>query len=145
SAREVRHVTLTVLWLLPLAGAILIAGMPPHLAKYMSVLVALGTLAVAGGVALAFAPDYHRYQFTESLPWIPPLHVFYRLGIDGISLWLVLLNAFLTLIAVLATPVAMRGASRFLALMLAMSAGMAGVLLATDLVLFYVFWEAMLI
>jgi NADH-quinone oxidoreductase subunit M len=137
--------TLTTLWLLPLIGAILIAGMPPHFAKYMSVLVALGALAIAGYVALSFAPDYHQYQFTESLPWIPPLHVFYRVGIDGISLWLVLLNAFLTLIALLATPVGMRGASRFLALMLAMSAGMAGVLLATDLVLFYVFWEAMLI
>ena len=137
--------TLTVIWLLPLVGAILIAGMPPHLAKYMGVLVALGALGVAAFVALEFAPDYHHYQFTESLPWIPPLHVFYRLGIDGISLWLVLLNAFLTLIALLATPVGMRGASRFLALMLAMSAGMAGVLLATDLVLFYVFWEAMLI
>ncbi len=137
--------TLTVLWLLPLVGAILIAGMPPRLAKYMGVLVAVGTLAIAAFVALEFAPDYHRYQFTESLPWIPPLHVFYRLGIDGISLWLVLLNALLTVVALLATPVSMRGASRFLALMLAMSAGMAGVLLATDLVLFYVFWEAMLI
>ena len=137
--------TLTVLWLLPLLGAILVAGMPPHLAKYMGVLVALGTLAVAAYVALSFAPDWHSYQFDESLPWIPPLHIFYRLGIDGISLWLVLLNAFLTLIALLATPASMRGASRFVALMLAMSAGMAGVLLATDLVLFYVFWEAMLI
>ena len=137
--------TLTVLWLLPLLGAILIAGMPPHLAKYMGVLVALATLALAGYVALSFAPDWHHYQFDESVPWIPSLHVFYRLGIDGVSLWLVLLNAFLTLIALLATPAEMRGASRFIALMLAMSAGMAGVLLATDLVLFYVFWEAMLI
>jgi NADH-quinone oxidoreductase subunit M len=137
--------TLTVLWLLPLLGAFLIAGMEPRLAKFMGVLVALGTLAIAGFVALSLAPDYHRFQFTESAPWIPSLHVFYRLGIDGISVWLVLLNALLTVIALLATPVGMRGASRFLALMLGMSAGMAGVLLATDLVLFYVFWEAMLI
>ncbi len=137
--------TLTVIWLLPLIGALLVAFMPPHLAKYSGVLVALGSLAAAGYVALSFQPGYHQYQFTEATPWIPQLHVFYRLGIDGISLWLVLLNAFLTLIAVLATPVLMRGSSRFIALMLAMSAGMAGVLLATDLVLFYVFWEAMLI
>src|SRR5205823_5316374 len=84
-------------------------------------------------------------RFTGALPWIPQLHVFYRLGVDGISLWLVVLNAFLALIALLATPVSMKGASRFIGLMLAMSAGMAGVLMATDLVLFYVFWEAMLI
>jgi NADH-quinone oxidoreductase subunit M len=55
------------------------------------------------------------------------------------------LNAFLTVIAILATPITTRRLSRFVALMLAMSAGLAGVFLATDLVLFYVFWEAMLI
>jgi NADH-quinone oxidoreductase subunit M len=137
--------TLTVIWLLPLIGGLLIAFMPPHLAKYMAVLVAVSALALAGYVALSFEPGYHKYQFTEALPWIPQLHIFYRLGVDGISLWLVVLNAFLTLIAVLATPVSMKGASRFIGLMLAMSAGMAGVLMATDLVLFYVFWEAMLI
>ena len=136
---------LSVIWLLPLVGSILIAFLPPHLAKYMAVLVSLAALFVAAYVAVLFAPDYHRFQFAESLPWIPQLHVFYRLGVDGISLWLVLLNAFLTTIALLATPLSTRNVSRFLALMLAMSAGMAGVLMATDLVLFYVFWEAMLI
>jgi len=137
--------TLTIVWLLPLAGALLIAALPPHVAKYMGVLVSLGTLFVTGIVAVLFAPDYHRFQFAEVLPWIPQLHVFYRLGVDGISVWLLVLNALLTVVAMLATPVAMRNVSRFLALMLAMSAGMAGVLMATDLVLFYVFWDAMLI
>ena len=136
---------LSVIWLLPLIGAILVAFLPPHFAKYMAVIVSLGALLVAAYVAVLFAPDYHRFQFTETLPWIPQLHVFYRLGVDGISLWLVLLNAFLTTIALLATPLGTKNVSRFLALMLAMSAGMAGVLMATDLVLFYVFWEAMLI
>jgi NADH-quinone oxidoreductase subunit M len=55
------------------------------------------------------------------------------------------LNAFLTVIAILATPMSTRHLNRFVALMLAMSAGLAGVFMATDLVLFYVFWEAMLI
>ena len=110
--------TLTVLWLLPLVGGLLIAFMPPHLAKYMAVLVALGSLTIAGYVALSFEPGFHKYQFTEAVPWIPQLHVFYRLGVDGISLWLVVLNAFLTLIAVLATPVSMKRASRFIGLML---------------------------
>jgi NADH-quinone oxidoreductase subunit M len=137
--------TLSVIWLLPLIGAILVAFMPPHFAKYMAVLVSVGVLLVAGFVAFSFAPDWHRFQFDESTPWIPQLHIFYRLGVDGISLWLVVLNAFLTVVAVLATPLSTKNVSRFLALMLAMSAGMAGVLMATDLVLFYVFWEAMLI
>jgi len=137
--------TLTSIWLVPLIGAILIAFMPPRFAKWMGVLVALVTLGISGGVALAFAPNFHGYQFTEQVPWIPQLHIFYHLGVDGISVWLVVLNALLTVIAVLATPVEKPGASRFIALLLAMSAGMAGVFLAVDLVLFYVFWEAMLI
>ncbi|MHB8612131.1 MAG: complex I subunit 4 family protein, partial [Candidatus Dormibacteraceae bacterium] len=97
------------------------------------------------GVAFTFEPGYRGYQYSEAVPWIPQLRVFYRLGVDGISLWLVVLNAFLTVIALLATPVSTRNVNRFVALMLAMSAGLAGVFMATDLVLFYVFWEAMLI
>jgi NADH-quinone oxidoreductase subunit M len=137
--------TLTTIWLLPLISAVLVAFMPPRLAKWMGVLAALVTLGIAGGVAFTFAPSVHGYQFTEQVPWIPQLNVFYHLGVDGISIWLVVLNALLTVIAVLATPVTMRSANRFIALMLAMSAGLAGVFLAVDLVLFYVFWEAMLI
>ena len=137
--------TLTVIWLLPLIGAALIAFMPPRFAKWFGVVVAVAALGIAAGVAFSFAPAYRGYQFTETVPWIPQLRIFYRLGIDGISLWLVVLNAFLTVIAILATPVASRHVNRFVALMLAMSAGLAGVFMATDLVLFYVFWEAMLI
>ena len=111
----------------------------------MSVAAAVAALIVTAVVALIFDPNVSGYQFSEKITWIPQFHIFYRLGVDGISLWLVLLNAFLTVIAVLATPLSMKNVSRFLALMLAMSAGMAGVLMATDLVLFYVFWEAMLI
>jgi len=137
--------TLTVIWLLPLVASLLIAFMPPRLAKSMAVLVSLVTLGITIGVALVFAPGLNGYQFSEQVPWIPQLHVFYHLGVDGISIWLVVLNALLMLIAVLATPVTMRNVNRFIALMLAMSAGMAGVFLSVDLVLFYVFWEAMLI
>jgi NADH-quinone oxidoreductase subunit M len=137
--------TLTAIWLLPLVGGILIAFIPPRFAKWLGVVVALVALGISAGVALAFAPGYHGYQFTEQVPWIPQLHIFYHLGVDGISIWLVVLNALLTVIAVLATPLTMRNVNRFIGLMLAMSAGMAGVFLAVDLVLFYVFWEAMLI
>jgi NADH-quinone oxidoreductase subunit M len=136
---------LTIIWLLPLIAAPLVSFMPPHFAKWMSVLTALVTLGVAAGVAALFDPSANGYQFTEQLDWIPQFRIAYHLGVDGISIWLVVLNAFLMLIAVLATPVTTRNASRFLGLMLAMSAGMAGVFMAVDLVLFYVFWEAMLI
>ena len=137
--------TLTAIWLLPLIGAAFIAFIPPRFAKWLGVLVAVASLAVAAGVAFSFAPNYRGYQFAEVVPWIPQLRVFYRLGVDGISLWLVVLNALLTVIAILATPITTKRVSRFIALMLAMSGGLAGVFMATDLVLFYVFWEAMLI
>jgi len=137
-------VTLTALWLLPLIGGAIVTFLPPHLAKWLGALVALVTLAIAAFVGLNFAPGFAGFQFGEKLEWIPQLAIFYRLGVDGISVWLVLLNAFLTLIAILATPVTRRTAG-FVGLMLAMSGGMAGVFMATDLVLFYVFWEAMLI
>jgi NADH-quinone oxidoreductase subunit M len=137
--------TLTVIWLLPMIGSALIAFMPPRFAKWFGVVVAVAALGVAAGVAFSFVPGHRGYQYSEAVPWIPQLRVFYRLGVDGISLWLVVLNAFLTVIAILATPVATRNVNRFVALMLAMSAGLAGVFMATDLVLFYVFWEAMLI
>jgi NADH-quinone oxidoreductase subunit M len=137
-------VTLTAIWLLPLVGAVLIVFMPPHFAKWMAVVVALAALAIAALVAFTFEPGVNGFQFTEKAAWIPQLSIFYRLGVDGISLWLIVLNAFLTVIAILATPINRRTPS-FVALMLAMSAGLAGVFMATDLVLFYVFWEAMLI
>src|SRR5205823_9965338 len=136
--------TLTSLWVMPLVGGLLVSRLPSSLAKWFGALVALVTLTIAAFVAFNFAPDYHGYQFTEKVAWIPQLSVFYRLGVDGISLWLVVLNAFLTVIAILATPVTARTGG-FVGLMLAMSAGLAGVFMATDLVLFYVFWEAMLI
>jgi NADH-quinone oxidoreductase subunit M len=136
--------TLTSLWLLPLLAAALVFRLPAALAKWFGALSALVALVIAAFVAFTFAPDYHGFQFTEKVAWIPQLSIFYGLGVDGISLWLVVLNAFLTVIAILATPIHHR-TSGFVALMLAMSAGLAGVFMATDLILFYVFWEAMLI
>ena len=136
--------TLTSLWALPLIGGLLVAGLPPRLGKWFGALVALVALVIAGFVVLNFASGYKGFQFTEKLVWIPQLSIFYRLGVDGISVWLVALNAFLTLIAILATPVTPR-TSGFVGLMLAMAGGLAGVFMSTDLVLFYVFWEAMLI
>ena len=138
-------VLLSTIWLLPLISAFLVAFMPPRWSKWMSVAAALVTLGIAGAVALIFDPTASGYQFTENIAWIPQFRIFYRLGVDGISIWLVVLNALLTVIAVLATPISMKNANRFLGLILAMSAGLAGVFMAVDLVLFYVFWEAMLI
>jgi NADH-quinone oxidoreductase subunit M len=137
---------LTDIWLIPVFGGILVAFLPVHFGKWVAILTAALALGVAGFVAYSFDPTAHGYQFVEQVGWIPQVKADYYLGVDSISVWLVVLNALLGLIAVLATP-ALRElrTSRFLALLLVMEGGMAGVFLSVDLVLFYVFWEAMLI
>jgi NADH-quinone oxidoreductase subunit M len=137
---------LTDIWLVPVVGGILVAFLPAHFGKWVAVLTAALALVVAGYAAYAFDPATHGYQFVEQVRWIPQLKADYYLGVDSVSVWLVVLNALIGLIAVLATP-ALPGVrtSRFLALLLVMEGGMAGVFLSVDLILFYFFWEAMLI
>jgi NADH-quinone oxidoreductase subunit M len=137
---------LTDLWLLPVVGGILVAFLPVLFSKWVAALTAALTLAIAAYAAYAFDPAGHGYQFVEQVTWIPQLKIDYYLGMDSVSVWLVLLNALIGLIAVLATPALreMRTA-RFLALLLVMEGGMTGVFLSVDLVLFYFFWEGMLI
>ena len=136
---------LTAVWLIPVVGGIVVAALPHRFGKWLGVLVALAVLVLTGYLAYTFDPGAHGYQFVEKVQWIPGLHVDYHLGVDGISLWLLVLNALIGLVAVLATPVEMRNSSRFIALLLVMQGGMAGVFLAVDLLVFYVFFEAMLI
>ncbi|MFQ6114767.1 MAG: NADH-quinone oxidoreductase subunit M, partial [bacterium] len=85
-------------------------------------------------------------QFEEFMPWIPALGVNYHLGIDGISLYMVLLTTFLTPIVILAS---WRGITKnvkgYMVSMLILETGILGVFVSLDLFLFYVFWEAMLI
>jgi NADH-quinone oxidoreductase subunit M len=137
---------LTDLWLLPVVGGILVAFLPAHFGKWVAALTAALTLAIAVYAAAIFDPAVHGYQFVEQVRWIPQLKADYYLGVDSVSVWLVVLNSLIGLIAVLATP-ALREmrTSRFLALLLVMEGGMAGVFLSVDLILFYFFWEAMLI
>ena len=137
---------LTDIWLVPVFGGILVAFLPAHFGKWVAALTAAIPLGLAAYAAYAFDPSAHGYQFVEQVSWIPQVKVDYYLGIDSISVWMVLLNALIGLLAVVATPALreMRTA-RFLALLLVMEGGMAGVFLSVDLVLFYFFWEAMLI
>jgi NADH-quinone oxidoreductase subunit M len=136
---------LTALWLIPALGGLVVMALPNRFGKWLGVLVALAALAVAVAVATSFDVGAKGYQLEQNGTWIPEYSIRYHLGVDGISLWLLLLNALLGLIAVLATPVRLPGAAQFAGLLLLMQAGMAGVFEALDLILFYFFWEAMLI
>ena len=136
---------LTALWLVPAAGGLLVGLLPRRLARPVGLLVAGVALALALAVAVLFQSGHSGYQFEEYVPWIRDYSIAYHLGVDGISLWLVLLNALLTAVAVLAVGDRVGRPRGFVALLLILEAGMAGVFLAADLLLFYVFWEAQLI
>lgn len=136
---------LTAIWLLPALGALVVALSPRRLARPLALVASGLTLAVAVALAVAFDPSRRGYQFEESLIWIGQYGISYHLGLDGISLWLVLLNALLGVIAVVAVGESTPRLSGFLAMLLLLESAMAGVFVAADLLLFYVFWEAQLV
>jgi NADH-quinone oxidoreductase subunit M len=143
---------LSVLWLVPLAGAVLIMLLPPstrQLARYLGLLAAIATLAVSVVLAAGFRPHGAQYQFVESHQWIPAFGSGYTLGIDGIALVLVLLTAVLVPLLIIAgwndggdRP---RATHTYLALTLAVESMVLISLISLDVLLFYVFFEAMLI
>lgn len=97
------------------------------------------------GLLVGFDTHSHEMQFTQSFEWVSLLHVNYSIGIDGISLWLVVLTTFLGMLAVNFSQIQKRNTKYFLALVLLMETGILGVFAAMDTILFYVFWEIMLI
>ena len=140
---------LTWLVFFPLAGAVLLAFMPANadrLIRRWALTVALAELAFSLPLWWRLEPARPGWQFAERRDWLPGLGASYHLGIDGISMMLVLLTTVLTAVAVLGAFSAVEKRGReFYALLLALETGMIGTFLSLDLLLFYVFWEAMLI
>src|SRR5215510_10194589 len=111
---------------------------------------ALGVSLLAFAVTLViwarFDPASADFQFVERVPWIPAFGIDYYIGIDGISLLLVVLTGFLTPIALLSSWEGVeKKVKEFSIFILALEAAMIGVFVSLDLFLFYVFWDAMLI
>jgi NADH-quinone oxidoreductase subunit M len=116
------------------------------LARWVSLGGSIAVFAISLVVYAGFEKGNAGYQFAVSHDWLPMMGVKYSLGIDGISLFLVLLTTFLVPIIVLAAWHAVEtDVKKYLAFMLALEATILGAFLALDLFLFYVFWEAMLI
>src|SRR5436190_12556894 len=136
---------LTAIWLVPAVGALVVGLLPRRVSRPLGLLVSAGALLLSLMVAVQFDGGRHGYQFEEYVPWIAQYGIAYHLGVDGISLWLVVLNALLSVVAILACGGQMRRLRSFVALLLLMEAPMAGVFLAADLLLFYVFWEFQLV
>jgi NADH-quinone oxidoreductase subunit M len=142
--------TLLVLLAVPLVGSVLVLALPPRRAVPAGVAVTALTLAVAIVSAVTF--DYARastMQQSVDWSWIPPIDVRLHLGVDGISLPLVVLTALLTALCLvyLARPGAAELARprAFVSLLLLLEVGMLGTFVALDLLVFFVFFELVLI
>jgi len=141
---------LTLVIVLPLAGALLVAltpGVARGVIKQLGVLSAALTLLLALGIIGGFQHGVGNlhFQFEQSLEWIPSAGISYHLGVDGLSVFLLGLNALLFMIAVLVTDPQLPRFKQFIMLLLILEAATAGIMLSLDLILFYVFWEAMLV
>ncbi|MGW0002978.1 NADH-quinone oxidoreductase subunit M [Nocardia grenadensis] len=146
---------LSVLWLLPVVGAAVVLLLPAAqrlLARWVGLLFTVATFGVALGVAAAFHPGGEQFQFVESHTWIPAFGAGYTLGVDGIALVLVLLTAGLVPLLVIAgwhddreVGTGKRVAHTYIALTLLVEAMVLVSFLSLDILLFYVFFEAMLI
>jgi NADH-quinone oxidoreductase subunit M len=137
---------LSVLIFLPLAGVAALFLLEERHARMVALAVTVADFIVALPLWWLFDPSSSRMQFSEHAAWItsPPIH--YHLGIDGISLPLVLMTAALMPLCVLVSWESIVTRVRtFMAVLLVMETAMLGVFAALDFVLFYVFWEAMLI
>jgi NADH-quinone oxidoreductase subunit M len=139
---------LTVLIFLPLAGAIVLGLLRGNDEGVRRLALGLTTVNFLISVPLLvyFNTTGHEMQFVERHPWVPAFNIEYAVGVDGISLLFVLLTTLLSPICVLAswTAVASR-VKEFMITLLVMEGAMIGVFVSLDFVLFYVFWEAMLI
>ncbi|MGH3848641.1 MAG: proton-conducting transporter membrane subunit, partial [Pseudonocardiaceae bacterium] len=143
---------LSVLWLVPIAGALLVIVLPgrfSQLAKWTGLSFSVIVLAIAIVITVGFDTGGATYQFVESHPWIPAFGAGYTLGVDGIAVVLILLTAVLVPLLILAGwndgGERSRGPHGYVALTLTVESMVLISLISLDVLLFYVFFEAMLI
>jgi NADH-quinone oxidoreductase subunit M len=145
---------LTIAITLPIIGALLLALIPnrdgskDRLVRNLALAASLAAFAVTLALWAGFdpSPSAEPFQFVERAPWIPAFGIEYYVGIDGISLMLLVLTGFLTPIALLSGWHSIeKKVKEFSILMLLLEASMIGVFCALDVFLFYIFWDFVLI
>jgi NADH-quinone oxidoreductase subunit M len=143
---------LSSLIVVPMAGCLLLLfvgnadGRRDGVIRQMALATSVIVFALSLLLWARFDAGSAEFQFVERTPWIPAFGIDYFIGVDGISLLLVVLTGFLTPIALLSSWGSIeKKVKEFSIFILALEAAMIGVFLALDLFLFYVFWDAMLI
>ncbi|MBV5308315.1 NADH-quinone oxidoreductase subunit M [Chromatium okenii] len=139
--------TLTI-WLPIIGGIVVLASgdKSPNLSKWVALSFALLTFLVSLGLWIGFDSSTAQMQFVERSIWIPTFNVEYYLGVDGISMPLIILTTFITIFVIIAGwEVITYKPTQYMSAFLIMNGIMVGVFSALDAILFYVFWEAMLI
>ncbi|MBD2488047.1 NADH-quinone oxidoreductase subunit M [Aulosira sp. FACHB-615] len=140
---------LSALIVLPLLGAIIIGFWPAvldgKLARVMAFVCAGTTFLWSVFLAIQFNPGEISQQFSEFIPWVDAIGLSYNLGIDGLSLPLLVLNGLLTCIAISSSDSSQQRPRLYYSLILLLSTGVTGAFLAQDLLLFFLFYELELI
>ena len=139
----------TLVTFLPLLGAIVVALVPssrPNAVRWVALLFALGAWVVSLGLLAAYVTGTAGFQFQDVYDWIPLFGIQYHVGVDGLSLVLVVLTTTLSWISILASfkPIQNR-VKEYMVSFLVLEVGMIGVFVALDLFLFYIFWELVLV
>jgi NADH-quinone oxidoreductase subunit M len=133
---------------LPTVGAfaLLVLDKKAHEAMRMTALgFTIATFACTLGVLQNFSSAATGFQMSVELPWIPNWNIYYRLGVDGISMPLILLTGLVSMLAMMASWSIKEHVRGYLMLFLLLETGMMGVFISLDFFLFYVFWEVMLL
>jgi NADH-quinone oxidoreductase subunit M len=140
---------LSILIFLPLIGALLVLLLPrssPTATRAVALVVSLATFALSLVVLFGFNTAQGGYQFVESVDWVKSFGIGYRVGVDGISIWLVMLTTLIFPIAILSSAEAIHDRYKeYYALVLLMEMATLGVFLSLDMFFFYVFWEFALV
>ncbi len=139
---------LTLITFVPLVGMVLILLCPASLSsayKWIAAAATVPQLIIAGWLYAHFNTTTPALQFVERHSWITAYHIYYFLGIDGVSIAMVLLTALICFISVFASFSINRGEKAYYALLMMLDTGMMGVFVSLDFFLFYIFWEVMLL
>jgi NADH-quinone oxidoreductase subunit M len=146
--RDAGFPLLTFIIFTPLAGAVMVAALPrrrPEIVRAVGYAATAATLGFVGYLLYTFDTSASGYQLVENHPWIDTLGVRYLVGVDGISLFMVALTALLFPIGLIASQTISEHLKSYTMWMLVLESALLGVFLSLDLILFFVFFEIVLV